>query len=146
MRVWGSALTVCALSTTILQAQTPVPDLQAAFDGLETSWAANDTTTFVRFVAQDGLLVHPDGTCHTRQEEVGEISEGASQMSPRAADSRDVVRASGSTAVRRYSAESGLVTQVWRRQPDGGWRLQFSNEGFGVRMRCGDRIPIIYVQ
>lgn len=106
--------------------------MRDAFQTLTAPRLAADADTWSRLVDDNALIQHTNGDVHVKRDEVEHIRSGTSKMSaPVEGQDRIVVMANGNAATRRYVAESGLVTEMWRRAPDGDWLLVGHWEGWG---------------
>jgi hypothetical protein len=115
-----------------VQAQDVDPSLQTAYQTLFAAWQFGDAATWDRLVDSNALIEHTDGRVHVKADEVEHIRSGASKPSPRIDnDDRVTLSASGLLAAHRYVADSGLVTEIWRKLPNGAWVLMSHWEGFG---------------
>lgn len=110
------------------------PSLKAAYTTFFAAWEFGDVATWDRLVDPDALIKHADGRMHVKADELEHIRSGASKPTPRIDDDdRVTLELAGKLAVHRYVARSGLVTEFWWKQPNGGWLLKGHYDGYGQR-------------
>lgn len=128
----AALVTLLALTSLAVSAQSPDPAFRRAFETLGATWQSSDADGWSRLVDDNALIQHANGDVHVKRDEVEHIRSGTSKMSPRSEGEDRIVMVGGRNgATRRYIAESGLVTEIWRRAPDGEWLLVAHWEGWG---------------
>jgi hypothetical protein len=121
------------LPTLVLAEQQPSdPSLQIAFGRLATAWATHDAAALDALLDANFLIQHADGRMHVKLDELEHVRSGEWSLSPRIDSDDDVqLTQDGTGAARHYTAQSGRVTELWRRLPSGAWVLVAHFEGFG---------------
>lgn len=128
------AFALWLVATPAVMAQDRDPGIQQAFDSLASAWAAGDADAWSRLVDENATITHADGHTHVKPDEVEHVRSGQSKMSRQVdASERVTFTRTGNGLTRRYVAESGLITEFWRKLPSGGWVLTVHADGFGKR-------------
>ncbi|HUR34830.1 MAG TPA: nuclear transport factor 2 family protein [Vicinamibacterales bacterium] len=105
------------------QAQTTNATLKSAIDALAS---AADATEWGKLTTDDAVVVHANGTVHTKRQEMDEIKKSAG--GPVVKVKNEEVYLYGTTAIRRFELPAGdIVSQVWLQQT-GRWRMVMSQQ------------------